>query len=141
MLLFGRDFMIAQIAGAAIVLWLLQIALSYRQARLFAKRASELRKQGIAATGLAGGSYRGRVYVVLVAHPTTHLIVAAEQLKGFTVFATLKPISQLEGLSLETLTSPDILPIEGVPPKTLEAARSAASTIEQSFHKVATPIK
>jgi len=133
--------MVAQIAGVALILWLVQIALSYRQARLFSKRASELRKQGVSATGLAGGSYRGRVYVVLVANPTTHKIVAAEQLKGITVFATLKPVPLLEGLTLETLTSPDTLPIEGLPPRVGEAARSAAKAIQESFKKVRAPVR
>jgi glucitol operon activator protein len=132
--------MVAQIALAALFLWFIQIALSYRQARIFYKRISTLRKRGPCATGLAGGHFRGRVYVVLVAHPTSHNIIVAEQLKGFTVFATLKPIIQLEGVSLETLTNLETPPIQGIPPKVLEAARSAAEAIQTSLNKVPTAV-
>ena len=132
--------MVAEIALAALCLWFIQIALSYRQARLFYKRMSSLRKHGLCATGLAGGHYRGRVYVVLVVHPTTHNVIIAEQLRGFTVFATLKPVEQLVGLSLETLASPDTQTIEGVPPKVMQAAQSAATSIQQSLNKVPTTV-
>ena len=128
--------MVAEIALAALFLWFIQIALSYRQARLFYKRMSSLRKRGLCATGLAGGRYRGRVYVVLVVHPTSHNVIIAEQLRGFTVFATLKPVEQLVGISLEALTNSDTPPIEGVPIKVMEAARSAATSIQQSLNKV-----
>lgn len=132
--------MVAEIALAALCLWFIQIALSYRQARLFYKRMSSLRKHGLCATGLAGGHYRGRVYVVLVVDPTTLTVIIAEQLRGFTVFATLKPVEQLVGLSLETLTSPEIPSIEGVPPKVMQAAHSAAASIQQALSKVPTTV-
>jgi len=132
--------MVAQIALVALFLWLMQIALSYRQARIFYRRISTLRKLGPCATGLAGGYYRGRVYVVLVANPTTRNIIVAEQLKGFTVFATLKPIVQLEGVSLETLTNPETPPIEGISPKVQKAAQSAAEAIQTSLNKVPTAV-
>lgn len=128
--------MVAEIALAALFLWFIQIALSYRQARLFYKRMNSLRKRGLCATGMAGGRYRGRVYVVLVVHPTTHNVIIAEQLRGFTVFATLKPVEQLVGMSLEALTNTETLTIEGVPLKVMDAARSAATSIQQSLNKV-----
>lgn len=132
--------MVAEIALVAIFLWFIQIGLSYRQARLFYKRMSGLRKLGLCATGLAGNRYKGRVYVVLVVHPTTHNVIIAEQLRGFTVFATLKPVEQLVGIPLETLTNPDVSDIEGVPLKVMEAAKSAAMSIRQSLDKVPTTI-
>ena len=132
--------MVAQIALAALFLWFIQIGLSYRQARLFYKRMSSLRKLGLCATGLAGNRYKGRVYVVLVVHPTTHDVIIAEQLRGFTVFATLKPVEQLVGIPLETLTNPDAPDIEGIPLKVMQAARSAATTIRQSLDKVLTTV-
>lgn len=126
---------IEQFAAVALLAWLVQLALAYRQARIFYKRVSQLRKLGRCATGLGGGRYRGRVYVTLVAHPLTHHIIKAEQLKGLTVFATLKPVPELEGRSLEELLAPN-LAIEGLSQKVLDAARSAAETLQKSFDKV-----
>ncbi|GAC1657328.1 MAG: hypothetical protein NVS4B7_02560 [Ktedonobacteraceae bacterium] len=128
--------MIEKVAILALLAWLLQLALAYRQARLFYKRISSLRKLGRCATGLAGGRYRGRVYVVLVAHPRTHTVIIAEQLRGLTVFAKLKPIAQLAGRSVDELVNPEAPPIEGISPRVQEAARSAAEAIVKSFNKV-----
>ena len=128
--------MIEKIAIVALLLWSLQLALSYRQARLFYKGISRLRKRGLCATGLAGGRYRGRVYVVLVVHPSTHRVIVAEELRGLTVFAKLKPVVQLEGFSLEELVHSDTPAIEGISAKVQEAARLAAETIQQSLDKV-----
>ncbi|HLL78018.1 MAG TPA: transcriptional regulator GutM [Ktedonobacteraceae bacterium] len=128
--------MIETIAIIVLLAWLVQLALAYRQARLFYKRISSLRKLGRCATGLAGGRYRGRVYVALVAHPLTRKVIIAEQLQGFTVFASLKPIPQLEGRSLDDIVDPAASPIEGISQKLQEAARSAARAIMQSFDKV-----
>lgn len=130
--------MIEQFAAVALLAWLVQLALAYRQARVFYKRVSNLRKLGRCATGLAGGRYRGRVYVTLVAHPLTHRILKAEAMQGLTVFATLKPIPPLEGRSLEELLDTHNSPIEGVSSRVIEAARSAAETIQKSFEKVST---
>lgn len=128
--------MIQNIAIIAVLAWFVQLGLAYRQARLFYKRVSDLRKLGTCATGLAGGRYRGRVYVVLVAHPLTHKIIKAEQLRGLTVFATLKPVSQLEGRSVDELVDSNAPPIEGISPRQQEAARLAAEAIQKAFEKV-----
>ena len=128
---------IEQFAAVALLAWLLQLALAYRQARLFYKRVSKLRKLGRCATGLGGGRYRGRVYVTLVAHPLTHHIIKAEQLKGWTVFATLQPVPELEGRSMEELLAPNAA-IEGLSQKVIDAARSAAESLQKAFDKAAT---
>jgi glucitol operon activator protein len=127
--------MIEQVALIAVAAWLLQLGLAYRQAQLFYKRVSSLRKLGRCATGLSGGRYRGRVYVALVVHPLTRLVIKAEQLRGITVFASLKPVAQLEGRSLDELLDPNAAPIEGLSPRVIEAARSAAEAIQKSFDK------
>ncbi len=127
-------------AIVAVLAWLLQLALSYRQARLFYRRISALRKLGRCATGLAGGRYRGRTYVALVANPRTRVIIKAEQLRGFTVLATLKPITQLEGRSLDDLLVNPVTSLpEGLPAPVIEAARSAALAIQESLNKVIAP--
>lgn len=128
--------MIEKVAMVALLLWLVQLALAYRQARLFYKRISSLRKRGPSATGLAGGRYRGRVYVVLVVHPVTHEVIVAEVLRGLTVFAKLRPVVQLEGRSLEELANPETPLIEGISPKVQEAARMAAEAIQKSLNKL-----
>ena len=128
--------MIEKVAIVALLLWLVQLALAYRQARLFYKRSSILRKRGLSATGLAGGRYRGRAYVVLVVHPRTHKVIVAEVLRGLTVFARLKPVVQLEGRSLEELANPETPPIEGISPKVQEATHMAAEAIQKSLNKV-----
>ena len=128
--------MIEKVAIVALLLWLVQLALAYRQARLFYKRISSLRKRGPSATGLAGGRYRGRAYVALVVHPTTHKVIAAEVLQGLTVFARLKPVVQLEGRSLEELANPETPGIEGISPKVQEATRMAAEAIQKSLNKM-----
>jgi glucitol operon activator protein len=129
---------IEQVAALALVLWLVQLALSYRQARLFTRRIGELRKLGLCATGLAGGAYRGRTYVALVVHPLTHHIIKAELLQGLTVFAKLKPVTPLEGHSIDELLNDQFLPATGVSPKVIEAARSAAEAIQKSLVKAPT---
>jgi glucitol operon activator protein len=128
--------MIEKVAIVALLLWLVQLALAYRQARLFYKRINSLRKRGPSAAGLAGGRYRGKVYVVLVADPRTHEVIVAEVLRGLTVFARLKPFVQLEGRSLEELANPETPPIEGISPKIQEAARMAAEAIQKSLNKL-----
>lgn len=124
-----------EVAVLALVLWLVQLALSYRQARLFSKRIRELRKLGLCATGLAGGMYRGRTYVALVAQPLTRNIVKVELLQGLTIFARLKPVAQLEGYQLDDLLHEQELSISGVSPKVMKAARSAAEAIQKSLDK------
>jgi glucitol operon activator protein len=127
--------MVEQLALVALAAWLLQLGLAYRQARLFYKRVSSLKKLGRCATGLSGGRYRGRTYVVIVVHPLTRLISKAEQLRGITVFAGLKPVAQLDGRSLDELLNPNTSSIEGLSPRVIEAARSAAEAIQKSFDK------
>ena len=128
---------IEQLGIVALLAWLVQLALAYRQARVFYRRISSLRKLGRCATGLSGGKYRARVYVVLVAHPVTHLIIKAEQLRGLTVFASVKPLPQLEGYMLDALLATPAPSIPGVKPHVIEAACSAAQAIQKSFDKSA----
>ncbi len=122
------------------LVWLLQMALAYRQARLFYRHVNNLKKLGRCATGLSGGYYRRRTYVALVAHPMTRIVIKAEQLRGITVFARLRPLPQLEGRLLDELLSPTSPMIGNVPPCVIEAARSAAEAIQASLEKDAIPV-
>ena len=125
---------IEQLGIVALLAWLVQLALAYRQARLFYKRMNRLRKLGRCATGLSGGKYRGRVYVVLVANPVTSTIIKAEKLSGLTVFACIKPVPQLEGYTLNALLATPAPTIAGVNSYVIEAARSAAEAIQKSLN-------
>ena len=125
---------IEQLGIVALLAWLVQLALAYRQARLFYKRMNRLRKLGRCATGLSGGKYRGRVYVVLVANPVTSTIIKAEILSGLTVFAGIKPVPQLEGYTLNALLATPAPTIAGVNSYVIEAARSAAEAIQKSLN-------
>ncbi len=125
---------IEQLGIVALLAWLVQLALAYRQARLFYKRMNGLRKLGRCATGLSGGKYRGRVYVVLVADPATSTIIKAEKLSGLTVFAGIKPVPQLVGYTLDALLATPAPTIAGVNSYVIEAARSAAEAIQKSLH-------
>lgn len=88
------------LAGA----WLLQFFLSYLQLRRFYGRVSQLRKTGnLVSIGVAGSTWKRRQYAVLVVDPQTDVIRHSEQLSGWTVLASLKPLHGLEGMSLNEL--------------------------------------
>jgi DNA-binding transcriptional regulator of glucitol operon len=96
---------------ALVVMWILQFGLSYFQMRRFYGRMKELRRNGLTAVGLSGNQYKGRAYGVLTIDPHDR-IVHAEKFAGWTVFANLKPVPEIEGLSLDELLTNEIsLPI------------------------------
>lgn len=84
------------------VAWFLQLGLSYWQMRRFYGRLSVLRREGRVSIGMEGSAWRRRQYGVLVVDPQDR-ILRAEQLSGWTIFAALKPVPGLEGLSLDDL--------------------------------------
>ncbi|MBX5451635.1 transcriptional regulator GutM [Thermogemmatispora sp.] len=127
--------MIEQVALAALVAWCLQLALAYGQARRFYRDVSRLRRLGRCATAMAGGRYRGRTYVVLVAHPEQRTILAARYLSGWTVFARLRPLPQLEGRPLDELLSAQQLSTTGLAPRLVEAINIAAGTLHERFQQ------
>ncbi|MCL4299387.1 MAG: transcriptional regulator [Anaerolineae bacterium] len=85
-----------------VALWLIQFGLAYRQMRHFYQRMITLRRSGLTAVGLSGNRYKGRAYAVLTIDEDDR-IIHAEQFSGWTVFAQLKPIPQLIGMSLQEL--------------------------------------
>lgn len=93
------------------VLWVIQFGLAYWQMRRFYQKMMTLRKSGLTAVGLSGNRYKGRSYAVLTIDEHDR-IVHAEQFSGWTVFAQLKPIPQLIGMSLpELLNNEANLPV------------------------------
>lgn len=93
------------------ILWLMQFGLGYWQMRRFYQRMITLRRSGLTAIGLSGNRYKGRSYAVLTIGEDGR-IIHAEHFSGWTVFAQLKPIPQLVGMSLpELLTHEETLPV------------------------------
>jgi len=110
---------------------IIQFGLAYWQMRRFYQRMSTLRKSGLTAVGLSGNRYKGRLYVVLTVDEDDR-VIHAEQFSGWTVFAQLRPVPELTGLSLqELLTNESSLPVSkklrnafGNAARDLQAARN-----------------
>lgn len=124
---------IAIVVGLFLV-WTVQIFLSNLQMQRFHKRSQTLRRQGsLMAIGLAGNMYRRKVYVAVVVDEAG-AVTAIEQLSGFTVFATAKPVPDMEGRSVWEIgrgTAPT-----GLDDKTWEAIDHAASFIRKKIDPV-----
>jgi DNA-binding transcriptional regulator of glucitol operon len=124
--------MILNTTGATVVLllvfmWTAQYAASFWQMRRYYKRLSELRREGFVWVGLAGSAWRRRQYAVLVVSPDQR-IVRAEQLSGWTVLATLKPVAGLAGRPVSDLVDDSLqLPVS---PKLLLALRDAVKHMQ-----------
>lgn len=120
--------------GAAVVLcfvlaWILQYSFTYYQMQRFYKRLAVLRRDGPVWIGMEGSAWRRRQYAVLVVNDKNH-ILHAEQLSGWTVLASLKPIPGLVGRPLDDLFDAQIeLPVSK---KLLLALRNAAKHIQEA---------
>lgn len=126
------------VAILLVVTWSAQMVLSLIQVRRYFKRINILRRYGRVATGMGGTRYRGRVYGVLAVNTETKIVTKAMQLSGITVFAGLKPVPALEGISLDQLLDdPNML--SAFSPKRATAFRAAAQTLRDSFQPQQTP--
>ena len=115
-----------------VIMWIIQFGLAYKQMKSFYKRMVTLRKNGLTAVGLSGGRFKGRAYAVLTVDKNNR-IVHAEQFSGWTVFAKLRPVPQLEGMSLQELLDDEAtLP---VPKKLRTAFGNAARDIQTAHNK------
>jgi len=108
------------------VLWVLQLLLSYQQARHFMARARVLRRQGRVAIGASPRRLRGRAFVV-VAVGSDDRITAAEALHGITVFANARPAPALIGRKAADLAAG--AEVAGLAPNVLVAAQQAAAFV------------
>lgn len=125
------------LAIGLIVMWTLQMVLSLLQMQRYFKRVNGLRKYGRVATAMTGGRYRGRIYAALAVDPATKRVTRAAQLSGWTVFAGLKDVPELVGLSLDAVLN-DPQSLATLNPRMAETFRTAARTLEDSFNKPAT---
>ena len=114
------------------VLWLLQLVLAYQQAQRFMQRARALRRQGRVSIGASRRQLRGRAYVVVAVGPDDR-VMAAEALRGVTVFANARPVPALLGLPAAELAAG--APVPGLTPRVLAAAHSAAAAIHPKLRE------
>jgi DNA-binding transcriptional regulator of glucitol operon len=108
------------------VLWAVQLALAYLQARRFMARARALRRQGRVSIGASPRRIRGRAFVVVAVEPDDR-VTAAEALQGITVFANARPVPALVGLPAVELAAGAEVP--ALAPRILAAAHSAAAAL------------
>ena len=95
---------------ALVVMWIFQFGMAYLQMRRFYGRLKVVRQGGLTAVGQGGGQYKGRAYAVLTIDDG-NIIIHAEQFAGWTVFARLRPLPDLIGMTLqELLDNEDNLP-------------------------------
>ncbi len=123
---------------ALATMWAIQYVLSFWQMRRYYRRLAELRRDGVVWVGLAGSAWRRRQYAVLVVDQNNQ-IVHAEQLSGWTVLATLKPVPGLAGRPVSDLLDDTIqLPVSK---KLLAALRNAVQHMQQHAERMAAKAK
>lgn len=105
--------------------WVLQLILAVHQMRRFYKRFGELRRLGRTAMGIGGSTYRGRAYA-LIASDSRGRVVAAEVMRGFTVFARPRPLTAVTGWSLRAVSAG---PPSELPMNSRRALMAAATTL------------
>jgi len=122
---------------ALAIVWAIQYLLTFRQMRRFYQRIAELRRDGLVSVGMAGSTWRRKQYAVLVVDEDQR-IVHAEQLSGWTVFASLKSVPGIVGRPMASLADDEVtLPVS---PKLLRALRNASMYIEkQTIREATTP--
>ncbi len=116
------------ILGLAVA-WSIQYILTIFQMRRFYKRVAELRRLGTVSIGVAGSTWKRRQYGVLVVD-VNHRIVHVEQLSGWTVLASLKPVAGFDGHPMSDLDDETVeWPVSE---KLVLALRNAASYIKNA---------
>ena len=110
-------------------MWASQLALAYMQAKRFQADLSGLRKQGTVAVGMGGRRYRGGRAFVALTVDQNEIVQDGLVLKGFTVFAKSRQLTNYIGFSLDDILSGNR---EGVddPNKVREAAIMSAQHIK-----------
>jgi DNA-binding transcriptional regulator of glucitol operon len=117
-----------------VLAWVIQYLLSFWQLRRFYKRIHELRRYGSVWIGKEGSAWKGRQYAVLVVNKEK-VITKVEQFSGWTVLATLKPVSGLEGRPICDLLDDSIeLPVSR---KMRLALRNAVKYIQETEERAA----
>ena len=93
---------LATIVGVVVVLWVVQLVLSYRQAIGMSRRIADLRRRGTVAVGLGRSRFKARTYAV-VSIDRADRVVGVEVLSGWSNFSKPKPYTELLGIHYEDL--------------------------------------
>lgn len=123
-------FAIAAILAGA---WLVQIVLSNVQMRRFHATTQRLRKRGTRmAIGLAGSTYRRKVYTAVVTDEAG-TVTAGGRLGGFTVAASMRELPEVVGLHIDRIGRGE--PPDGFDAKTWASLDHAAEFIRKQIAK------
>ncbi len=76
--------------------------MAFLQLRRFYKRVAQLHRLGSVWIGVEGSAWRRRTYAILVVDKKGR-VAKVEQLSGWTVWASPKPVPGLEAITLDTL--------------------------------------
>lgn len=93
----------------AMLAWLGQIGLGWLQIRRFNRALSTLAAQGRVGIGRAGGRFAPRV-VVAVSLDEDDRVNGSFMLRGLTVFAQPRPLTEVMGLPLAQIDPPSLFP-------------------------------
>ena len=95
--------MLGYFVAAAVVVWIAQTVLGFRQFKKFNNHIKELRQEGRVAIGRARGHFSAGVLVMFVIDSDCK-ILRGEIMEGRTVFAGFKAFDHFNGLTLFELS-------------------------------------
>jgi glucitol operon activator protein len=99
--------MINALIALAVIAWLSQLLLGGWQIRLFNRAFDRLCQQGAVGVGRSSGRFKPRV-VIALAFDERQNVRDSLMMKGITVFAQPRPLSQLHGKNRQEL-QPDVI--------------------------------
>ena len=86
-------------------MWASQLFMAFMQAKRFQADLNSMRMQGTSAVGMGGKRYRGGRAFVALAADENGIIKDGLVLKGLTVFANSKKLTNYTGFSLDDIIS------------------------------------
>ena len=95
--------MLGYFVAAAVVVWIAQTVLGFRQFKKFNNHIKELRQEGRVAIGRARGYFSAGVLVLFIIDDECR-ILRGEIMEGRTVFAGFSPFEHFNGLTLFELS-------------------------------------
>ena len=91
--------MLGYFVASAVVVWIAQTVLGFRQFKKFNNHIRELRQEGRVAIGRARGHFMAGVLVLFIIDDECR-IIRGEIMEGRTVFAGFSPFEHFNGLTL-----------------------------------------
>lgn len=93
----------------AVIAWILQIILGWRQISRFNKAFEQLCRLGNVGIGRTAGRFRPKV-VIAVAFDENQCVTGSLLMKGYTVFSRPAAISRLQGMQYQDIVPMAIFP-------------------------------